>query len=237
MEKFLVIHIFSVLCILLSIPRPSSSGIIEIKPHIHIRRLNDDQTKDFVFNISLWIDTQEQHGSVALKSTSLNTEIASVTNELFIIPENTLSNISLRISGHFLGETDLKILVNQSLNGTIKGDDPSWVEYIDAYNVIVTRESRPIDTAFIVSIIILVCIANIAMGCKTDIGVVKATLKKPIAPLTGLASQFLLMPLVNIDTLIDWCLVLTSDQLTLTTTILEYQYCPQYWYKKFIPVL
>jgi hypothetical protein len=86
-----------------------SSGIIEIKPHIHIRRLNDDETKDFVFNISLWIDTQEQHGSVALKSTSLNTEIASVTNELFIIPENTLSNISLRISGHFLGETDLKI--------------------------------------------------------------------------------------------------------------------------------
>jgi hypothetical protein len=157
MEKFLVIHIFSVLCILLSIPRPSSSGIIEIKPHIHTRKLNDDETKDFVFNISLWIDTQEQHGSVALKSTSLNTEIASVTNELFIIPENTLSNISLRISGHFLGETDLKILVNQSLNGTIKGDDPSWVEYIDAYNVIVTRESRPIDTAFTVSIIILVC--------------------------------------------------------------------------------
>jgi hypothetical protein len=93
---------------------------------------------------------------------------------------------------------DLECPENVLLNGTIKGDDPSWVEYIDAYNVIVTRESRPIDTAFTVSIIILVCIANIAMGCKTDIGVVKATLKKPIAPLTGLASQFLLMPLVNI---------------------------------------
>jgi hypothetical protein len=55
---------------------------------------------------SIIIDTVKavsMHGSVALKSTSLNTEIASVTNELFIIPENTLSNISLRISGHFLG--------------------------------------------------------------------------------------------------------------------------------------
>jgi sodium/bile acid cotransporter 3/5 len=120
-----------------------------------------------------------------------NTGIPILWSPKSIDPKLALSNISLRISGHFLGETDLKILVNQSLNGTIKGDDPSWVEYIDAYNVIVTRESRPIDTAFTVSIIILVCIANIAMGCKTDIGVVKATLKKPIAPLTGLASQFL----------------------------------------------
>jgi len=29
----------------------------------------------------------------------------------------------------------------------------------------------------------------------------------------------------------------TRDQLTLATTILEYQYCPQYWYTNFIPVL
>ena len=26
------------------------------------------------------------------------------------------------------------------------------------------------------------------------------------------------------------------DQLTLATTLLEYQYCPQYWYQNFIPI-
>lgn len=200
MEKYLVVHNFVVLCILLSMPHTVSAGTIEIKPHVHTDAIFDDEVKIFIFNVSLLLESHEQ-GSVGVKVISANTEVATVTDEIFIIPENKQSNITVTIYGSFLGVTALKFLVNKSLNGTIRGDNVDWYDYTETYKLVVKRDSRPIDTAFTVSIIILVCLANVAMGCKTDLAVVKSTLKRPIAPLTGLASQFILMPLVSILTI------------------------------------
>lgn len=197
MEEILSIRNFVVLCILLSATCYSHAGFIKIKPHINPKSLNDEEVKDFIFNISLQLNADEQTDTVAVKSILLNNDIASVEDGIYIITEDLQNNITLKIHGHFLGETDIKIFVNKSLNGTIATDDNIWYEYIETYKVIVTRKNRAIDTAFTVSIIILVCLANIAMGCKTDISVVKSTLKRPIAPLTGLASQFILMPLIS----------------------------------------
>ncbi|XP_063416609.1 ileal sodium/bile acid cotransporter-like [Mytilus trossulus] len=195
MEKYLLLHNFVVLCILLSMPHTVSAGTIEIKPHVHTDAIFDDEVKIFIFNVSLLLESHEE-GSVGVKIVSTNTEVATVTDEIFIIPENKQSNITVTIYGSFLGETALKFLVNKSLNGTLRGDNLDWYDYTETYKLVVKRDSRPIDTAFTVSIIILVCLANVAMGCKTDLAVVKSTLKRPIAPLTGLASQFVLMPLI-----------------------------------------
>lgn len=66
------------------------------------------------------------------------------------------------------------------------------------YEVVVLRQERVIDTVFTVGIIIFVVIINIGMGCELDIAVVKATLRRPFAPVTGFLSQFLIMPAVGL---------------------------------------
>nr|KAG5690479.1 hypothetical protein BaRGS_016479 [Batillaria attramentaria] len=63
------------------------------------------------------------------------------------------------------------------------------------YEVVVLRQERIIDTIFTVGVVILVVVINIGMGCKLDMTVVKATLRRPLAPLTGFGSQFVIMPL------------------------------------------
>ena len=70
------------------------------------------------------------------------------------------------------------------------------VSYGIEYDIVVIREHRPIDTAFQVIIILLVVMVNLGMGCKTEVSVIKATMRRPIAPVIGFCSQFILMPLV-----------------------------------------
>ncbi|KAL8559695.1 hypothetical protein ACOMHN_002228 [Nucella lapillus] len=65
------------------------------------------------------------------------------------------------------------------------------------YKIAVLRPERAIDVVFRTCIIILVVIINVGMGCKLDIAVVKATLRRPFAPIIGLCSQFIVMPLVS----------------------------------------
>ena len=62
--------------------------------------------------------------------------------------------------------------------------------------IIVKRKQRLLSTIFTISVVTLVSLNYINMGCALDIDVVKAVLKKPIAPLVGFASQFIFMPLV-----------------------------------------
>ena len=43
----------------------------------------------------------------------------------------------------------------------------------------------------------LLLIANVGMGCKIDLDVVKEVLRRPIAPTIGFCCQFIVMPLVS----------------------------------------
>ncbi|XP_033754108.1 ileal sodium/bile acid cotransporter-like [Pecten maximus] len=118
----------------------------------------------------------------------------SVTGGVSVIP-----NVTVR--GIFLGRASLTFQVNRKLNGTVsstrtKGGN-SWYELPVVLDVVVKKYEGVLNKIFQGSVIVLVCVANIAMGCKTDVQVVKTTLRTPIAPLTGLASQFILMPLIS----------------------------------------
>ncbi|ESO95070.1 hypothetical protein LOTGIDRAFT_94557, partial [Lottia gigantea] len=66
-----------------------------------------------------------------------------------------------------------------------------------SYEVITSREERIVDTIFNVVVILLVVIANVAMGCKVELHVVKETLRRPLAPAIGMFSQFLVMPAIS----------------------------------------
>jgi hypothetical protein len=66
------------------------------------------------------------------------------------------------------------------------------------YKVVVVRKERIVDYMFLVGVTILVFCANMGMGCKVDLDVVKEIFKKPIAPSIGFCCQYLIMPLVSI---------------------------------------
>ena len=52
------------------------------------------------------------------------------------------------------------------------------------------------DKIFFGSLIVLMIIGRIFLGCELDLRVVKNTLKRPVAPIIGLCSQFFVMPLL-----------------------------------------
>jgi len=66
-----------------------------------------------------------------------------------------------------------------------------------SHEFVALRVERLIDKAFMVVVIILVFIVNLGLGCKTDMDKIKSTLRRPIAPIVGVCSQFILMPLVS----------------------------------------
>lgn len=63
----------------------------------------------------------------------------------------------------------------------------------------IQRGKRVLDKIFIHVIILLVIVAYINMGCAIDLRVIKETLRRPVAPAIGLASQYLFMPIVSVQ--------------------------------------
>ena len=148
----------------------------------------------------------KQFDSVTLKVVSADPDIATVSSEKVIScqcePLST-SNISqFVIRGHFLGRTVINV---ETLNATqpVKSVNglPSTVvnaslPVVD-YHVSVVRKQRFIDHLFLGLVSFMVICANVGMGCKIDLAVVKEVLTKPIAPTIGFCCQYLIMPLVS----------------------------------------
>ncbi|CAD6195475.1 unnamed protein product [Caenorhabditis auriculariae] len=63
--------------------------------------------------------------------------------------------------------------------------------------VVRDAESVRMTKYFVASVVILISLANVLMGCELDIDAVMATLKKPVAPAIGLFAQFLIMPMLS----------------------------------------
>ena len=72
-----------------------------------------------------------------------------------------------------------------------------WQKLNIRYKVAVIREDRALDKVFLGTVIILLVFANVGMGCKIDLEVVKEVLRRPVAPAIGFCCQFLVMPLVR----------------------------------------
>ena len=146
-------------------------------------------------------------------------KVAEVENGTFQISSGN-SNFSVKVMGKFLGRTFIKISVSENTkngkaekdydvhSGETEAEDQfDWYELPEKYEIAVGRNEGALSHSFTGMVIILVCLANVAMGCKTELSVVKEVLKKPIAPLTGMFSQFILMPMVsNLEVLLFFCL-------------------------------
>ena len=92
--------------------------------------------------------------------------------------------------------TDSYLLISQQEIGfAINGRDV--VGYEQSFYVTVIRKQRVIDTIFIVVVISIIIVINLCLGCETKLEIIKAHLRRPLAPLIGFCSQFLIMPLVS----------------------------------------
>ncbi|KAH3778892.1 ileal sodium/bile acid cotransporter-like [Dreissena polymorpha] len=115
-------------------------------------------------------------------------------------------NFTAKVKGNFLGRVVMKLFINTTpvteedmydlANSEGKESGMEWYELPEKYDITVSRDESALSHSFTGIIIILVCLANVAMGCKTELAVVKEVLQKPIGPLTGMFSQFVLMPLI-----------------------------------------
>jgi sodium/bile acid cotransporter 3/5 len=89
------------------------------------------------------------------------------------------------VKGLFLGRTKVRFSVNGEFDKDIE------------YAVSVIRPDRVVDRLFVGLVMTIVMLANIGMGCKVELEVVKEVLKRPIPPLIGFLCQYLIMPLVS----------------------------------------
>ena len=174
---------------------------VDIFPHDKFPFLvREEESKHLTFDIE-----NGQENSVRLQVLTSDQHIADVENRTYQISKGS-TNFTVKVMGKFLGRTLLKFSVSENISDgrdyDVAHEDKSsetpfdWYELPEKYEIAVGRDEGALSHIFTGLVIILVCVANVSMGCKTELSVVKEVLKKPIAPLTGLFSQFVLMPMV-----------------------------------------
>lgn len=104
-------------------------------------------------------------------------------------PDSPSPSGSFNVSGKFLGFTRVRLVLSDGNDQELMASEPVQVK--------VQRGKRVLDKIFIHVIILLVIVAYINMGCAIDLKVIKETLRRPVAPAIGLASQYLFMPMVS----------------------------------------
>lgn len=97
---------------------------------------------------------------------------------------------SFNITGEFVGFSYLNFATNSTRSENEK--------ISNIVNIKVKRDdSYGLSKIFAGTIMIMVIIAFVSLGCAIDFNIVLDTLKRPVAPTIGLVSQFLFMPLVS----------------------------------------
>ena len=179
--------------------------------------LNDGTLKILtrqITNASLYV-------SLFLRAETLNSEVAKIAEsemvELFM-DNQTNWQTSISIEGIFLGRTSAnfslcykyKPLIEHSLLNS-SNLQLSFERVPNSYNdsfyscesikllakIIVIRKEGLLDRLFVGGVAIIVILANVAMGCKVELPVVKEVLRRPFAPAVGFFCQFIIMPCVS----------------------------------------
>nr|XP_045626299.1 ileal sodium/bile acid cotransporter-like [Procambarus clarkii] len=96
---------------------------------------------------------------------------------------------TFNLTGTFLGFTKIHFSVVTGEGRTLFNSQQ--------FTVKIQRRDKKLDKIFTALVITMVSIAYINMGCAIDINIIIESLKKPVAPAIGLASQYLFMPLVS----------------------------------------
>jgi Sodium Bile acid symporter family len=145
-------------------------------------------------------------GHIILQLNVSDSNIVSIVGDHVIVCEfggynvdNVTSNCSFALRGLFLGRTVIRIsYMLDTSDNVLQNRSSDILAFVEEYHVSVVRKERIIDHVFLGLVTLMVIFANIGMGCKIELDVVKEVLIKPIAPVIGFCCQYVIMPLVSI---------------------------------------
>ena len=148
--------------------------------------------------------TAEMTGCRRLSCAMANTDIAEFVfgGEVTICAKQASNathasnaTLSLVLYGRRMGRTVFECQIEDIEPGT--HNESGWMPLKIKYLIAVVRETSVLDKFFTPVISVIVVCTNICMGCAIDLDVIKAVLKRPVAPTIAFLSQFLAMPLVS----------------------------------------
>ncbi|CAI4229248.1 unnamed protein product [Auanema sp. JU1783] len=111
-------------------------------------------------------------------------------------------NISTPIvlKGNRMGKTAYLVHLVRADGTEDSGNDTIRDEYTseETFDIWVRRSagSEKLTHYFVMSVVTLIILANIMMGCEIDMNVVVSTIRRPLAPFIGFLTQFVIMPLL-----------------------------------------
>jgi sodium/bile acid cotransporter 3/5 len=97
---------------------------------------------------------------------------------------------AFNITGNFLGYANVHLQLRNNRDQTLLSSSNS-------VSVKVVRIEGVVDKLFTYSVAVLVSVIYINFGCALDWSAFKKTVRRPIGPIIGFTSQFLIMPLVS----------------------------------------
>ncbi|GBN45436.1 Sodium/bile acid cotransporter [Araneus ventricosus] len=149
----------------------------------NLKKIMEEEERSVYFSVS--DNSFNEPNEVIYKAISKDHNIIVINNGTYF--DYNHNNGSFLVRALFLGKTSIRVV--QEVNGTTKAVS-------QPLEVSVVRRVKAISRAFTASVATLVSLNYINMGCALDLSVVKAVLKKPIAPSIGFVSQYAVMPLV-----------------------------------------
>jgi sodium/bile acid cotransporter 3/5 len=116
-------------------------------------------------------------------------------DKIYILKNENISDSgswssAFNVTGNFLGYAEVHLQLRDNRDQTVLSSSNS-------VTVKVVRSERFIDRLFTYSVAVLVSVIYINFGCALDWSTFKKTVRRPIGPIIGFTSQFLIMPLVS----------------------------------------
>lgn len=154
---------------------------------IEVVYYSDDPNIATVSPLPVITNTAMTSDNSTITNDSNNATVTVLNANLVQVSNGTALQSRMNLTGNFIGYTKVCTKLVDSTNQTV---DTACI------NVSVIRKPRAIDLAFTYSVAALVAIIYINMGAALDTTTIKDTLKRPVGPVIGFFSQFVIMPVL-----------------------------------------
>jgi len=130
----------------------------------------------------------------------INTSQLLISNQSYFTYSSNFTLIGLKLGHTSLVINHVPTNLSNKLNVSKSNVSSSFKTEVDVNNrldIIVTLEKSILAKIFTISVIILVSLNYINLGCAMDLEIVRNVLKKPTAPTLGFFTQYIFMPVVS----------------------------------------
>ncbi|CAG0916422.1 unnamed protein product [Notodromas monacha] len=170
----------------ISASKPEPSRTVQFYPE-RIDKLVEGTSQVVSWTIPKHWNASEMLAPVLLQPEVDNLQIADVSSvDTVYLNRASDKNFSFTVNAKFLGRTFVRV-------SPVGLKDDSFGDILE---ISVIRRDTVLDKIFLYSVVTLVSLAYINMGCSLDLKVVWDTIRRPVGPAVGISCQYLCMPLL-----------------------------------------